>query len=197
MLHYKTAEIGPYRDPAFFREALARLPWAEKRGRILRFLREEDRMRGAAAWTLAADMLREESIRDPELDYTEAGKPFLRRMPEPAVHFNLSHGGELVICAVSDRPVGADVEPLLPFERDLAEYAFSPAELQWLESLPDPSLAFTRLWVRKESYLKCLGTGLSYPLRELTLIPGRPEERGCLFIEKEIRGHRISVCGLL
>ena len=192
MLRFETAFTDPYRDPAFFQEALFRLPWPEKRDRILRYRLEDDRRRGLAAWTLAAEMLRAEGVQDPELGHTQAGKPALLR--HPSLHFNLSHGGELAVCAVSDRPVGADVEPLLTAEPDLAAYAFSDGERRWLAEQPDASEAFTRLWVRKESYLKCLGTGLSYPLQELSLQPGREAGPGCRFIEKEIRGHRISIC---
>nr|MBQ6241186.1 4'-phosphopantetheinyl transferase superfamily protein [Lachnospiraceae bacterium] len=195
MLRFETAFTDPYREPAFFQGALSRLPWPEKRDRILRYRREEDRRRSLAAWSLAAEMLRAEGMRDPELDYTQAGKPALVHYPD--LYFNLSHGGDLAVCAVSDRPVGADVEPLLTAEPDLAAYAFSDEERRWLAEQPDASEAFTRLWVRKESYLKCVGTGLSYPLQELSLQPGREEEAGCRFIEKEIRGHRISICSLL
>ena len=195
MLHFLTSNIGPYRDPVFFEKALLLLPWPEKRERILRYRLEDDRCRGLAAWTLAVRMLRTEGALDLTLACSPAGKPFLSCHPE--LHFNLSHGGELAVCAVSDRPVGADAEPLLTPDPALAAYAFSEEEQQWLAAQEDAALAFTRLWVRKESYLKCLGTGLSYPLRELTLHPGREEERGCRFTEKEIRGHRISLCSLL
>ncbi|MBQ6076384.1 MAG: 4'-phosphopantetheinyl transferase superfamily protein [Lachnospiraceae bacterium] len=194
MLRFSTSGLEPYRDPAYFREALFRLPWPEKRERIVRYRQEDDRIRGLAAWTLAAEMLRAEGVRDLQLDHTQAGKPYLRYYTD--LHFNLSHGGELAVCAVSDRPVGADAEPLLFPDPDIAAFAFSGEERRWLaeQAEADASPAFTRLWVRKESYLKCLGTGLSYPLRELTLHPGRETEQGCRFTEKESRGHRISVC---
>ena len=176
---------------ASFRERLAALPWPEKRQRILRYRQEKDRQRGLLAWSLAAKMLREAGAEDLTLAYTAQGKPFLKH--HPAIHFNLSHGGEMAVCAVSDHPVGTDVEPLLPYDPEVAAFAFSPAERRWLAEQADTSLAFTRLWVKKESYLKCLGSGLSYPLQELTLIPGALRGQPCHFIEKQIRNHRICV----
>ena len=179
-------------SPASFRERLAALPWPEKRERILRYHRETDRHLALLAWSLAAEMLREAGAKDLSLAYTPQGKPYLSQHPE--LHFNLSHGGELAVCAVSHRAVGVDVEPLLPYDPEMAAFAFSPAERAWLAEQEDAAPAFTRLWIKKESYLKCLGSGLSYPLQELTLIPGIVREQHCLFTEKETRGHRISLC---
>lgn len=194
MLKVQIAAIHEYADPLRFQTALLALPWPEKRERILCYRQEADRRRGLAAWSLAASMLRAAGARDLTLAYSPAGKPFLPG--HPGIHFNLSHGGDLAVCGVSDRPLGVDVESLLPADPDMAAYAFSPAERAWLEEQPDPARAFTRLWVRKESYLKCLGTGLSVPLQELNLLPGKAYELNCYFKETETRDHRISVCSM-
>lgn len=190
MLSLQITHLEPL-SSASFRERLEALPWPEKRQRILRYRQEKDRLLALLAWSMAAAMLREAGAEDLTLAYTAQGKPFLKH--HPAIHFNLSHGGEMAVCAVSDRPVGADIEPLLPYDAEMAAFAFSPAERRWLAEQADASLAFTRLWVIKESYLKCLGSGLSYPLQELTLIPGALLKQPCHFIEKQIRNHRICV----
>lgn len=39
--------------------------------------------------------------------YTGHGKPYLLNYPD--VHFNISHSGEYVACAVADSPVGVDI----------------------------------------------------------------------------------------
>ena len=42
--------------------------------------------------------------------YTEHGKPYLSDYSD--VHFNISHSGEYVVCSVSDKPVGVDIQKI-------------------------------------------------------------------------------------
>jgi 4'-phosphopantetheinyl transferase len=81
-----------------------------------------------------------------------------------AVHFSLGYSGELCLVAVANTPVGVDMERIPPPE--LAARLGSelhPREALELLALPAQSrpLAFARAWVRKEAYLKGLGTGLT------------------------------------
>ncbi|MFJ7151569.1 4'-phosphopantetheinyl transferase family protein [Streptomyces sp. NPDC100445] len=88
------------------------------------------------------------------------GRPALRA---PGVHFSLSHSGDLVMVALAPTPVGVDVEGLATAQAVLgAQSALHPAEAAELARLPahERPAAFTRTWVRKEAYLKGLGTGL-------------------------------------
>ncbi|MFJ3669672.1 4'-phosphopantetheinyl transferase family protein [Streptomyces sp. NPDC090106] len=88
------------------------------------------------------------------------GRPVLRT---PGVHFSLSHSGGLVLVALAPAPVGVDVEELATVKVMLsAQAALHPAEADELARLPayGRPAAFTRAWVRKEGYLKGLGTGL-------------------------------------
>ncbi|MEU6843476.1 4'-phosphopantetheinyl transferase superfamily protein [Streptomyces sp. NPDC046716] len=81
------------------------------------------------------------------------------------VHFSLSHSGDLALIALASAPVGADVEelPSADATRDLAAvlHPRERAELDALGSLPERRVALGRAWVRKEAYLKGLGTGLA------------------------------------
>ncbi|MBV2354035.1 4'-phosphopantetheinyl transferase superfamily protein [Streptomyces sp. J2-1] len=88
------------------------------------------------------------------------GRPALST---PGVHFSLSHSGGLVLVALAEEPVGVDVEGLATAQAVLsAQSALHPVEADELARLPAPARAasFTRAWVRKEAYLKGLGTGL-------------------------------------
>ncbi|MFD4577991.1 4'-phosphopantetheinyl transferase family protein [Streptomyces sp. NPDC058417] len=88
------------------------------------------------------------------------GRPVLRA---PGVHFSLSHSGGLVMVALAPEPVGVDVEGLASVRAVLgAQSALHRAESEELARLPAAARpeAFTRTWVRKEAYLKGLGTGL-------------------------------------
>ncbi|MFF3559937.1 4'-phosphopantetheinyl transferase family protein [Streptomyces sp. NPDC002574] len=88
-------------------------------------------------------------------------------VPEGRPHFSLSHTRGLSLLAFAAGTVGADVEEV-PREAaaDGVWQSLHPGEVAELEALaePDRALAFARVWVRKEAYLKALGTGLSREL---------------------------------
>ncbi|MFF4763634.1 4'-phosphopantetheinyl transferase family protein [Streptomyces sp. NPDC001292] len=82
-------------------------------------------------------------------------------------HFSLAHSGDLCLIALAATPVGVDMERVPP--RDVATglaSCFHPRERAELTALPEDGqpLAVTRTWVRKEAYLKGLGTGLAREL---------------------------------
>jgi len=88
------------------------------------------------------------------------GKPSLANYP--GIHFNISHAGRWVVCAVSSEEVGVDVEQIRSIDLAIARRFFAPSEYTTLMSLEagDRLDFFFRLWTIKESYLKALGTGL-------------------------------------
>ena len=92
--------------------------------------------------------------RDAAVAYLPAGKPVLS---DGAVWFSLSHSGRYVLCAVSGRSVGADVQEIRPVRMSMAR-RFHPAEREWLESRPEAerSDALFRLWTRKEAWVKAV-----------------------------------------
>jgi 4'-phosphopantetheinyl transferase len=100
-----------------------------------------------------------------QFERTDAGRPFVVG-PRPApAYTNLSNAGGLVLCAVSEHPVGVDVEPLsrgadlLP----AAAKMFAPAENAAMLALPEEERArrAVELWTTKEAYLKGRGEGIS------------------------------------
>ncbi len=114
--------------------------------------------------------------------YNAHGKPALAAgFAEPALSFNLSHSGDLVLYAVTaGRVVGVDVEQLRPelATAEIAERFFAPRERDALQALPAElrTRAFYDCWTRKEAYIKARGEGLSIPLDqfEVSLAPGMP-----------------------
>ncbi|MFE5858463.1 4'-phosphopantetheinyl transferase family protein [Streptomyces sp. NPDC056500] len=89
------------------------------------------------------------------------GRPVV---PGGALHFSLSHCDGLSLLAFAVTPVGVDVEPV-PDAAAVAESAdvLHPREAAELAALPadERPLAFTRMWTRKEAYLKGTGVGLA------------------------------------
>jgi 4'-phosphopantetheinyl transferase len=157
------------RETAEVREDPSLLDAAEQ-DRAARFIREADRHRYVASHLLLRRTL-SRYVRTPpgQLVFTRedcpcCGQPHGRPAllgEEGAPHFSLSHAGSLALIAVAARPVGADVEewPSAEAVAGLAD-VLHPAERAELAAVGDDRGQFTRLWTRKEAYLKGLGTGL-------------------------------------
>ncbi len=99
----------------------------------------------------------------PTFGYGPHGKPFLKEGP----HFNLSHTKGLVVCAISQQPVGVDVELRDRRVRPgLLQRYFTPEE-QAYATTPQ---RFLELWTRKEAFLKRSGEGLSGGLAQTEVL---------------------------
>jgi len=93
----------------------------------------------------------------------ENAKPYLLGGP----HFNISHSGEHVLCAVDESPVGADIEEFRSVNENLIRKVCTENELEWIAGSRE---RFLQVWTAKEAYLKYLGVGLRMPLREVSVI---------------------------
>lgn len=78
-----------------------------------------------------------------KIAYGAYGKPYLPDYPH--AHFNISHSGQYVACAVCERPVGLDIQVIKSYDPDVARLACSEKELRVIESSPDPAVEFTRI----------------------------------------------------
>lgn len=139
----------------------------QRREQVLRFRHEQGRRECAAAYLLLCEGLRREyGITEPPVfEYGEHGKPVL--VGRPDIHFNLSHCRVAVLCVLSDRPVGCDVETIRPYKDSLARYTMNDAELTAITQHPSPAVEFTRLWTMKEAKLKLTGHGLCNDMKSV------------------------------
>lgn len=178
--------------PARYDEALEKLIWEERRERLLRFRGEMDRCRSLAAGLLLENMLVERGVTDLSLGQGEYGKPCLKGSPE--LFFNLSHSGPFAVCVLSDAPVGVDTEKPQPYRENVARRFFGKDEVAWIEASPDRDRAFVNIWIKKESYLKYLGSGLSKPMESFSVLSGEGMEPAVRFMECKIEGQQVCVC---
>lgn len=89
----------------------------------------------------------------------ENGKPYVENIK---VHFNLAHSYNLVLCAVSDNPIGIDTERIRQVNTDIAKKYFTKREMEYvLENKIQEVNRFFEVWTKKEAYVKMLGTGIS------------------------------------
>lgn len=97
--------------------------------------------------------------------YNEHGKPYLKDHPE--IHFNLSHCKNGILVAVSEEPVGVDIESYRQVSDSLIRYTMNEEEQQIIAESDDPIRTFTEYWTKKEAVFKLRGTGITHDLHEL------------------------------
>lgn len=117
------------------------------------------------------------------LERTMNGKPYLADRPN--LHFNLSHTKGAVACALSDAPVGVDIEGLRPLRQRFAQRYFTIAEQQYTQD----EARMLAIWTRKEALLKRDGRGITVPLCEIETM-AHPDLSSCM-----IDGYTLSFCG--
>lgn len=135
--------------------------------------------------------------------YGEAGKPYLKNYP---FYFSLSHSGSYVLCVLSRREVGADIQLQLPETNErLMQRFFTEEEsffCQQCASAEEKEDCFYRLWSCKEAYGKLTGKGLTgaLPVNMSFILQNSPMGEGqseVPFVIKEYPApehYRIAVC---
>ena len=138
--------------------------------------------------TLLIDCLKEQGIfaENPVYEYGKYGKPILANYP--GWFFNISHCKDAVVCVLAAREVGVDVESLTSPDMELMQSVLHDTEIAGVLRSPEPDRAFTRLWTRKESLLKCLGTGISDHLKYIL------HQHTCEFFDLSGKNYEISLC---
>jgi 4'-phosphopantetheinyl transferase len=121
-----------------------------------------------------------------EFCYGEYGKPKIK--PSSKLHnlsggfaddcqFNLSHSGDLALCALGyHRAVGVDVEMIKPIQRleRMMERCLSAREQMKVNMTADPLRAFLQRWTCKEAYLKAIGKGLIQSMQTVEVDMSEP-----------------------
>lgn len=106
----------------------------------------------------------------PMISHGTHGKPFFPYRED--IHFNISHCDGLVVCAISDAPVGVDVERIAPVSGNLLKRVLTVEELDQLSGHPRDGgeylEKFYRFWTLKESAVKESGKGLSQEPRDIS-----------------------------
>lgn len=138
-----------------------------RREQALRFKHEHGQWECAASYLLLCELLRDTYGIDtqPHFVIGDHGKPALQEYPH--IHFNISHCKKAVAVAVSDEPVGIDVECTGRMKDSLARHVLCDEEYAFVMAAADPDLEFTSLWTRKEALVKLTGEGLNDDLKNL------------------------------
>ena len=165
----------------------------KRRSRIRRLRVPLKRAQCAAAGLLLTTVLGKNGDA-PLLAYGENGKPSLSDRLD--TYFSITHSDKWVFLAVADCEIGIDAQMPRRVCPRLAARSTSPEELAWVKADTEPH--FTRLWTMKEAYLKYTGTGLTVPIREITIpVPpadGYDEGNNCYWALLTYQDIPLSVC---
>jgi 4'-phosphopantetheinyl transferase len=154
-----------------FRKLLANVS-NEKQERIKKLVKTDDVQRVLLADILVRSVLANElkvSSKTIEFKTNKYGKPQL--LENCFLHFNVSHSGDWVVCAVDNEPIGIDIEKIIPMDLEIAAHFFADEEYKMLmaKSPEDRNDFFFDLWTLKESYVKAVGRGMTISLKSFAV----------------------------
>ena len=152
-------------------EALRRVS-SQRAAHALHYRQKHDQQLSLAVYLLLQEALRTEyGIQEsPEFTFEQYGKPQLKHHPH--IHFNLSHCHHAALCAVSEQPVGCDIEAVPEhLDMEVCRQCFNEQEIADILASEHPAIQFTVLWTKKEAFLKLTGKGLTDDLPSLFLSP--------------------------
>lgn len=97
------------------------------------------------------------------------GKPALVGSINHPLYFSLSYTSNWIFLAIStETDIGIDAELIQPINIDTASEFCIDREMKVIKSNPNKSLEnYYKLWTLKESFLKNIGMGLSYPVKNI------------------------------
>lgn len=160
MVKVYIANTAPLRDEGVYRLLYQSMD-QDRRTKADRFVFGKDKRLCIGAGALLRAALEREAVFRYCVAKHPGGKPYL--VGNGMLHFNLSHSGKMVMCAISDREVGCDVEKKDIFDRKLANYVMTEREMERInQQAGEQGRAdmFFRLWTLKESYMKATGLGI-------------------------------------
>ena len=92
----------------------------------------------------------------------ENGKPYIHG---EHFYFNISHCKGLVCCAVHTEEIGVDVERVGTIKENVIKRVCTAEEAKDIEYSENQTELFFQYWTLKESYVKYIGEGLRFGLK--------------------------------
>ena len=89
--------------------------------------------------------------------YNEHGAPRLEQGP----CFSISHCQHGIAVAISEKPIGIDIEHIRTAKPELVARTMNEKEQAEIWAATSPDIVFTCLWTKKEAVLKMQGTGIT------------------------------------
>lgn len=157
------ADVRTLCDRQIYEKALSLLD-DDRRERTERMRNEAGQRLSAGAGLLLKAALSHSGAENVSIIRGDNGKPYLEGRDD--LFFNLSHSGDMVICAIAPCEVGCDVEHKRPAVSRIASRYYTQEEQIFVSLAPDN---FFRMWTLKESFLKVTGKGLALGLKDFSI----------------------------
>ena len=141
-----------------------------KQKQVSRYKNEMDKKRTIAGEMLARRMISKYCKVVPEDIYFETGcygKPNAKHLN---VEFNISHSEEVVVCAISDKPVGIDVETKNRNAYAVMKSFLQPREIEYVMACDIPADEALLLWSAKEAAFKLASDKVTV-LKDICMVP--------------------------
>ncbi len=169
-----------------------------RKQKIQRHQTVEKRRQSLGAGLLLQRVLQQYDKDEQFVVVNEHGKPEIE-----GLYFNISHSGDKVVCVVSDKKVGCDIEKYRQSPANMAEHFYSESEKKYLAQF-DGQLyneAFLRIWTLKESYVKMTGEGMAISRGQFEMLLDEDVKvlrdgnvMSCCFREYKIGEYLMAVC---
>ena len=148
----------------------------EKQIKIQSMKKEKNRFRSVIGYMLGVQIINKKygiEKNNIEFFFDDNGKPFVKNAE---IFISISHSDDLVICAVSDNPIGVDTEKIRNINlrtvrkfctEDEKVYIFgkNPDENDFKNVSNDTLIRLFEIWTKKEAYGKMLGKGILYDMK--------------------------------
>ena len=171
ILYYKVTpeRISSVQQSEQFMDWIAELP-EKKQQQVNKLHQKNDQFLSVAGWQLLKIGMTElsgKSFSLSEVHFPEHGKPHCSNIYPAHIDFNISHSGDIVCCAFSDKvKIGIDIErhrQIYPatMKKFLANY---PDEMR-----QDKKQPFFTLWTKMEAIIKAAGQGTVFSMHDINL----------------------------
>lgn len=173
--------------------------FSERRIKKLESIRNENEKRRSAGAELmlihAVTALFPDCAPPMEYGDDENGKPYFTE--SDGIWLSLSHSGEYAVCAVSDRPVGVDIQSLRRPNEGIARRCFTERE----RAAAADDASFTALWARKEAVSKAVGLGIQIGFSDIDVLGSEVSYDGASYSVEDIDcmddGYRMALSRLV
>ncbi|MBQ1187162.1 MAG: 4'-phosphopantetheinyl transferase superfamily protein [Clostridia bacterium] len=121
-----------------------------------------------------------------KLTFVANSKPVLL---DECLHISFTHSNEYVGCAISNKPVGIDIEKVKPVKDSVISRVCSQDEILCIKAFSD----FFKFWTLKESYIKATGDKF-LSLKDINFASNNKLQKDyCTILTGEIDGYKWSI----
>ncbi len=189
------ASVNEERHALLLRDALPKFP-VEYQEKIKKFVRWQD-----AQLSLLGRLLLEYGLKRiderpdiNEIRFNANAKPYFAF---DGLYFNISHSGNITICAISDQcEIGVDIELIKEIQIDHYKEQMTQNEWKSISNSKDTNFAFFDYWTQKEAVLKAHGSGMNISLKSFEIKKHSTRIINDDFYLKEIPLHADYSCHL-